>query len=171
MTTECLSHDSDAWRELRDRKLHGWVCDENAVRWLLDYYDVCELFDDLMDRDKSVTDDRIERALFEALIDMPSNPFFRAHVVTLVPVVHAGVNAWLDSVDMERAATDESDEALRLAYVMRAAYMCVTQTVIELTRGRDVMRALSREVVAFFGTETFAEYATKILASKHVSEV
>ena len=52
-------HDTEGWREVRNKALRGWVRDEMAVRWLLDYFDVCELFDDLIDGDREVSKGRI----------------------------------------------------------------------------------------------------------------
>ena len=152
-------HDSPEWRDERDERLHEWVGDRAAVAWLLDFFDACELFDDLIDKDKPISDERVIRALWEVMVDMPGNPFFLRNAHRLIPIVSMGINAWLDANDMEGDGTEHD---LHAAYVMRGAYGAITQTVIEIVRGREVMRACSLEIVRFFGAETFEEYAEKI---------
>ena len=128
----------------------------------LDYYDICELFDDLIDRDKDddLRPERIERILWEVLVDYAGNPFFLRHARTLLPVVSMGINYWLDANDLEREGTDAS---LQFSYVLRDAYMQVTQTVVELTRGREAMRACSLDIIRFFGaTESIDAYRAKL---------
>lgn len=149
--------DTAAWRLMRNQAIEGWVGDPQAVRWLLDYFDVCELFDDMVDGDKPIESAAVERALWECLVDMPGNPFFLRYAPRLLPVVSAGINAWLDATAMEREKKD-----LHWSYVLRDVYMLVVPAVIEITRGRNYMRAVSADVTRFFGKETYDEYAAKL---------
>ncbi|MCY4470299.1 MAG: hypothetical protein OXC08_16415 [Thiotrichales bacterium] len=165
--SEDLAHDSEEWRDVRNRLLAGWVRDPDAVRWLLDLWDAFEVVDDLIDKDKPVSDERILRMLWEFAVDCPTNPFFLRHAHTLAPVLHLGVNHWIDANDLEREGTDAS---LRFSYILRAAYMSITQTVVELTRGREAMRECSLDIIRFFGTETYEEYAAKIRDSSCTGE-
>lgn len=154
-----LVHDSEDWRAARDAQLAEWVGNPDAVRWLLDFFDVCELFDDLIDKDKPIDDGRVVQALWEALVDMPGNPFFIANAGRLLPVISMGINCWLDANDLE---ADQDLDSLHFSYVMRAAYMQVLPTVVEIVRGREAMRAVSLDIVRFFGEESFSEYAGKL---------
>ena len=153
-----LLPDSNPWREQRNRLLSKWIGCPEAEAWILDYFDVAELFDDLIDKDKEITRDRIYQALFECMVDMPNNPFFVEHRAVLIPILHMGINCWMDSNALEKR---HALEGLHFSYVMRAAYMAIIQTVVELVQGRDAMRDCSLEIVEFFGTETFAEYRAK----------
>ena len=160
---EHMEHDGDEWRAIRNRLLAEWVQDADAIRWLLDLWDAYEVVDDLIDRDKPVGEDRIFRMLWEFAIDCPSNPFFLRNVQTLIPILHMGVNHWIDSVHLER---EGSDKSLHLSFVLRDAYMSILQAVIELTRGRAVMRAISLDVFNFFGEESFDAYREKLAKSE-----
>ena len=157
-------HDSPAWRDERNARLARWVGDANAVAWLLDLWDAYEVVDDLVDRDKPVSETDVFRMLWELAVDAPANPFFLKHHRELLPVMRLGINHWIDSVVLEKDGTDRS---LRFSYVLRGAYMSITQTVIEITRGRDAMRATSREIIEFFGSETYEDYASKIRAANN----
>ena len=122
-------------------------------------WDAFEVIDDLIDADKPVTPEDIIRMLWQLAVDCPGNPFFLAHAPTLIPVVHIGISTWLDANELERKGTDE---ALDFSYVLRDAYTCILQTVVELTRGRAAMRACSLEAWEFFQTETKDEYVRKL---------
>ena len=154
-----LEHDSQDWRTQRNAKLVEWIRDPAAVAWVLDYFQACEVFDDLIDKDKPVTEDDIIGLLWTTLVDYAGNPFFLAHAGTLIPVVHMGISTWLDANEMERKGTDD---ALDFSYVLRDAYTGILQTVVELSRGREAMRACSLEMWEFFQTETKEEYVRKL---------
>ena len=142
-----------------NRRLAEWVKEPSAIQWLLDLWDAYEVVDDLIDKDKPVSDEDIFRMLWRFSIDLPSNPFFLANHATLLPIVHMGIGCWIDSVKLER---EGSDRSLRFSYVMRAAYIQTLNIAITLVRGREAMEACSMEIVEFFGSESWEEYAGKI---------
>jgi hypothetical protein len=104
--------DTEDWRKSRDVKLMEWIGDASAVNFILSFSDLCEVFDDLIDKDKPVTDDDIIRTLFTALVDIPMNPFFAHYRHQLVPVVITGINAWLDANKLERGSDNDKVFAL-----------------------------------------------------------
>ena len=152
-----MKPDSEAWRKQRNALLAGWVGDEAAVRWFLDFCHVCEIFDDLVDGDKPVGPDAVSSLIFDVLVEMPLNPFFDTFKSSLCPLIVSGVNAWLDANTMERRGT--KDDLIK-AFVLRDWYMEILSTVIYLTRGRDAMRALSMEIRDFFQSESFRSYSS-----------
>lgn len=152
-------HDSPAWRDERNERLARWVGDPAAVAWLLDLWDAYEVVDDLVDRDKPVSQDDIFRMLWEFAVDLPGNVFFLQNAAALLPVLRMGINCWIDATKLE---ADPTDHNLHISFTARAAYMQIAQTVVEITRGRDAMRACSLEIVHFFGQEKYDDYASKI---------
>ena len=109
--------------------------------------DLCEVVDDLIDGDKEVTKADIIRTLYTALVDLPSNPFFKSYSEYLVPVIETGINAWLDANELEKSH-DKRDRMF--AYVLRDQYMDVLFMCLTITRGRAKMREISLEVREFF---------------------
>lgn len=147
--------DSQEWREERNRMLAEWVGDSDAVRFILDFADACELFDDMIDKDKPIEDGHVVRVLFNLLTEMPLNPFFDRWKWQLVPIIITGINAWLDANSLEKG----SDQDKVFAYVLRDWYMEFVAFVIYLTRGRDYMRSVSLDVRHFFThNETLEQY-------------
>ena len=157
MVEQILEFDSLVWRKVRDAKLMEWVGDVDAVDWFLEFCQVCEVIDDLVDKDKTVEDSNITNILFSVFVEMPLNPFFDAHKSSLCPIMLSGINAWLDANALEQ---DTSDKKYRImSYMLRDWYMELLAVIIYITRGRDTMRILSLDIRKFFMSESFDEYS------------
>lgn len=157
-----MEYDTPAWHTHRDSKLADWVGNPAAVKFIQDVGVIAETWDDLIDGDKPVGPDDINRAFLLALVELPSNPFYDAHRHSLLPMLLAGANAWVDSTTYERS-TDLSQKAY--AYVLRDWYVEIVLLVIALTKGVPAMRAVSMDVRAFFthDAESFQDYARGLL--------
>lgn len=147
--------DTEEWRAIRDKKLLEWTGDINAVWFVRQFGDICEVFDDLVDKDKPVTDADIARTLFVCLTELPLNPFFDKYKHQLIPVIVTGINAWLDANVLEKGS--QNDRVF--SYVLRDWYAEIIAYCIYLCRGRDYMRSVSMEVRHFFTHhETLEQY-------------
>ncbi|MBO9430627.1 hypothetical protein [Sulfitobacter sp. R18_1] len=147
--------DTPEWRDIRDGKLREWVGNDQAVGFLLQFFDLCEVIDDLWDGDKEVTKADLTRILFAVMTELPLNPFFANYRNELAAVMITGINAWLDANELEQGS--ENDKVF--SYVLRDWYAELIAFVIYLTRGRDYMRAVSMEVRHFFTHhETLEQY-------------
>lgn len=151
--------DSASWRLIRDQKLREWIQDEWAVRFILDYSDAVELWDDLIDGDKEIDKKHIMRVFTNMLTVLPLNPFFSQYKSTLMPLINVALNAWVDSMSLEKG----SDNDKAIAYVLRDYMHEIFIYTIFLTRGHDYMRSVSLEVRNFFsGHESLEEYRRRL---------
>src|SRR5690554_4054387 len=123
-----MKHDSSDWRVLRNQRLAQWIGDPNAVAFLLDIFNIGEVWDDLIDQDKPVSPDDINKAFYTALITLPNNPFYRAYMPQLSGIMVSGIHAWLDANKLEKG--DANDKAY--AYVLRVWYMELITLVAQL---------------------------------------
>lgn len=154
-----LEFDTVDWQELRNQKLQEWIGDIHAINFILAFADACELFDDLIDKDKPVEDDHVVRVLFSLITELPLNPFFDQFKHQLIPILVTGINAWLDANALEKG----TDNDKVFAYVLRDWYMEFVSFVIYLVRGRAYMREVSMEVRHFFTHhETLEDYREKL---------
>lgn len=151
-------YDGPAWRLQRNEKLTTWVQDPAAISFFLTVADASELFDDVVDNDKPIEAGHVERVAFSLLTQLPLNPFFDRFKGQLCPIMHTGINAWLDATAMEKGSDHEKNHA----YVLRDWYMELLMYVIHITRGREYMRSISAEVRAFFMAETLEAYKEKL---------
>jgi hypothetical protein len=150
--------DTQPWRVVRDSKLREWIGDEHAVQFTLMLSESSEFFDDLIDRDKDISNEWIVRMMFILLIDMPANVFFSHYKAHLLPLMAMASNAWLDANDLQ----DGDEVAKSRAYVLRDLTLEVTLHVISIVRGRDYMRSVSLDVRNFFLHESLAQYKDSI---------
>ncbi len=122
-----FEYDSADWRALRNSLLHLWINDVHAVSFLLTIGNVAEVWDDLIDGDKEVTPDAINRTFMSVLTQLPLNPFFDKYKFQLVPLMVTGINTWQDSDLLAKG--NETDKAM--AYVLRDWYV---ELVLEFHR-------------------------------------
>lgn len=151
--------ESPEWCEVRSALLRKYIPDPYAIGFVLDIGEIAEVWDDLVDKDKPVSDDRLNNAFTVMLTELPLNPFFDRYKTQLTPLMVAGINAWQDANALERG----SDNDKAMAYVLRDWYVELVMFVIYLTAGRHTMRAASLELRKFFSShETMQDYVEKL---------
>lgn len=116
---------------------------------------VSQVLDDLIDGDKPVTGDAIYRAFWEAMIDIPSNTFYRAHEPTLRPLMAAALQDWRDSVTLER---DGDRHGRSLAFVLRDQLTSLVVQCAGLIGGFAWMQQVSAEIRRHFHEEKLDDY-------------
>ena len=149
-------YDSPQWREERNARLLEWMAgDADAVRFLLDLSALIETWDDLIDKDAPVADGAINEAFTASLVHFPLNPFYRRHQDRLTPLLIVCINAWLDSVSMQRG-TDAHERmwAFFLKDYGRELFLFCAM----LTGGFDHMRAVSLDMRRFFTHESYSDW-------------
>lgn len=151
-----MTFDSPQWREKRNELLHGWMKgDADAIDFLLSVFNAAELWDDVVDGDFDKAKDGADRAMLGLLIDLPCNPFFLNNLTALRAGMVIGINAWQDSLLLER----RSDAWARTwAYALRDFYMELVPLCAMLVGGYHHMRKISLEAREFFQAETLQEY-------------
>lgn len=151
--------ESEEWRATRNALLREWIRDEFAVRFVLDWADICEVWDDLIDQDKEIKQEDVNRAFYTAIIELQLNPFLHQHKANLIPLLRTGINAWLDANILEKG--EKQDRVF--AYVLRDVYMEFVSEVICLTRGWEYLRSVSVDVRRFFTHhESLEDYLEKL---------
>jgi hypothetical protein len=149
-------YDSPEWRNERDVFLAEIIKDSDALAFLGIMGEIAEIWDDLIDRDKPVSNHEINRAFWLAIVGLQANPFYAKHQAMLLPLMAAGMNAFMDSAEMEHG--DTQDRAT--AYVLRDAYLEVVSMVIGIAQGFEAMREHSAKVRRYLmvSHETFDQY-------------
>jgi hypothetical protein len=123
-----------------------------AIDWLLNLWDVSQLFDDVADK-TPIDREALDRAIFASLVQMPANPFFAANSTTLLPLLATVVLKWKASDDAELEG--KADER---SFVWRAGYYDMVLGVVLLCHGPDVAMKAAKLVMSMYG-ESFADYS------------
>jgi hypothetical protein len=142
-----INHDTEDWRENRNAKLLEWFGgNQSAVDFLVALSSIAELWDDLVDKDKEHSRRDIDTVFWNALVTLPTNEFFNANKAFLMPLVIQSINAWLDSVELERGNTNDRAYALTL----RIISLQIAPMIVLLLRGKEAMRETSTEMWRYF---------------------
>lgn len=128
-----MKHDSEQFRAERDRMLMQWIGDPYAVRFILLWGNVTELWDDLIDKDKPVTDDHVNSVMWQMLIELPANPFFLRHREALQAVMASSIHSWHVANEFEVGNEREKTQA----YVLRDMVLQMVPFVAGLVHGPE----------------------------------
>lgn len=146
----------DGWIERRDA-LRARACrnDVNAMLFLSIIMDAVELWDDLIDKDKAVSDETVNRVFINLMFWLPQNTFFTAHKTYLMPLVMTCINAWMDSNDLAQSKTERD---LHTAWYLKQMGVELYGAVAFLIGGFDHMRSVSAEMRDVLAHEPFSDY-------------
>ncbi|PWY49200.1 hypothetical protein DK459_11795 [Achromobacter sp. RW408] len=133
----------------------------SAVDFLRTAFDVAHFWDDLVDRDRILSDADINRAMFQALVVLPRNAFYQANFASLNAVLANAATNWTIATDLERAG---GVAGKRTAYVLRASYVDLVTHCALLLGGMEWARAVGVELRQL--AEPYPEYLTNLEAEK-----
>lgn len=130
----------------------------DAIRFCETLFRVSQVIDDLIDKDRSVSDRTIERSYWDAMIEIPSNPFYQRHLQTLVPLMQTAFNDWLDANTLENA----DDHGRNIAFVLRDSVGNIACQVAYLVGGFDHMRSVSPLIRLHIHEDTLSDYKQEL---------
>lgn len=125
-----------------------------AILFCESLFRVSQTLDDLIDRDQPITDDAIYQSYWEALIEIPSNSFYRANEITLRPLMAAALQDWKDSVTLER----DSQHGRTLAFVLRDQLTSLVVQCANLVGGFHWMQQVSKDIRLHFHEDSLNSY-------------
>jgi hypothetical protein len=96
--------------------------DPDALAFLRAIASVLHTWDDLIDGDRELSDADINGAFWKALIDIPANPFYRKHELTLRAVLVQAIVNWSAATALERDEKATRDDLI-IAFIIRSAYV------------------------------------------------
>ena len=137
---------------LRDNLRDALALPPDAVEWLIMLFEATQTFDDYADGDE-VPRSALDATLWNTLVAMPQNSFFRANSSTLVPVVASAILKWQGADAIERGAGKVDARS----FVWRASFYDVVLMVVQLVHGPRIAIANAHAVLNLYG-ESFDDY-------------
>lgn len=134
--------------------------DPAAVDFCMSLMGLIHAWDDLVDRDKPLEPQVINRAFLTALVDLPLNPFYHRHVQALAPVLINAFLQWRDANTMEQAEIP-TEKDLNLAFVLRASVFQVFVFCAFLIGGIELSREIGPDIRRLY-VEHLEEYKEEI---------
>jgi hypothetical protein len=99
----------------------------DAVSFMVDTFYVAHIWDDLIDRDKPLSDAMINQAFITMMVSIPRNRFYVEHIDRLSMFIERSIVDWLVATQWEkRGITKQQAE---IAYITRSSY---TQLITEV---------------------------------------
>lgn len=129
---------------------------EDSARLVSHLCDVAHVWDDLIDGDKDVMPEDINRVFEKTLFSIPSNPFFQEHKSALLPLIYAGILGYVTANRMERSGDSHQIE---IAHGLRYAVAHVAAFAVSVTNPPDKTAAILPEAWKAWMPERFADYA------------
>ena len=147
---------SAEWVRERDDLRERCCCGvPEAVQFLAALGAYVELWDDLIDQDKSLSSEDIHNTLAGGLLDVAVNPWVQAHRDFLAPIFVQMISSYLTSEELAR----DPDIAVRQrAFHLRNSPLEFYPVAAFLTGGIEHMRRMDPEVRRFFAFERFEEW-------------
>lgn len=134
---------SEDWKLQRDRTILGWLNnDQDAFDLLMLFNEAAELWDDLIDKDKEISHDKIHDVFTELLVKYPSNPFYIKHRVFLTPLIISAIVAWRTANELEKGTRSER----AVAYTLRSVDLQLLMMMIYIIRGHNAAVTIGPEV-------------------------
>lgn len=114
---------------------------EYAESFLRCIVSVAHTWDDLIDRDKPVSDEDINACMWLALVSLPANPFYMQHMRELQPVLVNAMLNWQIATRMERAGGP-----FDVSYILRSSFVDLIVHVALITQGPQRAVEVGRKV-------------------------
>ena len=113
------------------------------------------VWDDLIDKDKEVSEAKINEAFMTALVYLPTNPFYRSIQLSVAPMWVAVVSAYETANKFER---DKDPYGIELAYMLRCASGHIISYAMQVCVGQEKAREYAPLFWKTLVSERFEDY-------------
>lgn len=141
---------------------------EDAVRLNAALIEVLHLWDDLIDKDKVIADEDINRGFRAALVEIPGNPFYQAHFAQLHPLLDNLILNWMTATEMERAP--QSGHDLTVAFIIRSDYCNFLLKCMQIVGGFEYARSAWPTVRRNWHNEGYEGYLRNLAEERAARE-
>ncbi len=119
--------------------------------WLMSLWNVIQIFDDMADGDFPERD-KLDVAIYDAIVSMPNNGFFVANRTVLLPLLAIAILKWKASDEAERAGNPTP-----MSFVWRAGFYDIVLAVVQIVHGVESAMRMAVAVMDLYG-EKLPEY-------------
>jgi hypothetical protein len=136
-------------------KLEWFGGNEYALHMYRMLVDLVHTWDDLIDKDREVSEQEINNAFLIALVYMPSNPFYRQIQEHIMPMWVTVLSAYEVANKFER---DKDAHGLEIAHNLRFAAGHVVSYMVQACVGYEKSREIMPEIWKAIVDERFDDY-------------
>lgn len=129
---------------------------QDAVAFLNLFFDICSIWDDLIDKDKNLSDWDINKAFYSALISLPRNRFYMANFNELNVTVESIIQSWWVANSIEKTSKD--DTQLAAANVLKCKFFDIMVKSATIIGGVEHAYKIAPVLASVCYDETLDEY-------------
>ena len=143
-------------------KLEWFGGNQDALNMFRAFVDLSHIWDDLIDRDKPVPADAVNRAFLTCLVYLPANPFYRAIQDQILPMWLVVVSAYETANTFEK---QKDAHGIEIAHSLRYAAGNIIAYAVHVCLGAQEAKNVLPEVWKAVFYERFDDYR-----KEHLSE-
>ncbi len=148
-----MSHE---WQIQNQKNKARWFKgNEDAINFINQLFACVELWDDLIDKDVTVTPDQVNECFLAMFVSLPNNDWFIMNRQHYTPLIVMAINGFHDANKM---AKDSDKKIQNLAFHIRNMGIEIHIATAFLIGGYNHMRECSEEIRKFFAFESFEEW-------------
>lgn len=136
-------------------KLEWFGGNQDAFNMYQAFVDLTHTWDDLVDKDKPVTPDQINRAFLTCLVYLPANPFYRSIQDQILPMWLTVVSAYETANFFEK---EKDPHGIELAHNLRYAVGHIIAYAVHVCVGAEQAKQILPEVWKTMVCERFDDY-------------
>lgn len=147
----------------REQVLRWMKGDKSAADYVELVCNIAHVWDDLIDRDKDVSDEEISKTFFDALIRLPRNNFYRKNFDHLNSVLMNAMSNWQIATKLER---EGGGYETSIAFVLRSSYIDLITQAAMLCGGNKWACIVGEEARRITHNETYEGYLKNLEKEK-----
>lgn len=136
-------------------KLEWFGGNQDALNMFRMFVDLAHTWDDLVDRDKEVSEDDINHAFAIALVYLPANPFYQAIQPQVLPMWLSVIHAFQTANAFEKA---KDPHGLEIAHTLRYAAGNIMTYAVHMCVGPEKAKEYLPEMWKAIVVERFDDY-------------
>ena len=136
-------------------KLEWFGGNQDALNMYRAFVDLAHLWDDLIDKDKPVSADDINRAFLTCLVYLPANPFYRHIQEQILPMWLVVISSFETANKFE---ADKDPHGIEIAHSLRYAAGSIIAYAIHVCVGPEEAKKVLPDMWKSIFYERFDEY-------------
>jgi len=130
-----------------------------AIQFVVRVFRALHVWDDLIDRDKPLTDDEINSVFWDLLVVLPTDPFYTRNIALLSSTLVNAIINWHVANKLEREG-DDKDKSI--AFILRGAYIDLLSASAFIVGGMQWAQKIGPAIRRWAHEETFDEYMVNL---------
>jgi len=126
---------------------------------------ISSVWDDLIDKDKTIDDSKVNAAFELSLVHLPRNKFYMAHFNELNPIVISSIQNWYIANKIER---NNDEDKFNISFIIRSSYADLITMTAYILGGTEFSQEIGEAARAFAHDEGIEGYKQALL--KEISD-